>query len=106
MKAYVEEKVEALTKHAHKIVKIHVVMEVQNLSQKCEVNLEAKNLHLNARAETKNLYESIGKCVDKLVHQLKHHKLNFADKNHRTATKEFEKDLVETEELALEGLAS
>lgn len=102
MKDYVEEKMDTLEKYAHKIVKVHVVMEVQNLSQKCEVNLEAKNLHLNAHAESKNMYESIGKCVDKLVHQLKHHKMNFADKNHRLATKEFEKELVDMEELVLE----
>jgi ribosomal subunit interface protein len=99
MKDHVEEKMEVLTKYAHKIVKVHVVMEVQNLSQKCEVNLEAKHLHLNASAESKNMYESISKCLDKLVHQIKHHKLHFTDKNHRIATKEFEEEVVAMEQL-------
>ena len=106
IKEFVEEKVEFLSKHAQKIIKIHVVVEVQNLSQKCEINLEAKQLHLNAHAESKNLYESIGKCVDKLLHQLEHHKMNFGDKNHRVSTKEFEKTLVDNEALELEDSVS
>ena len=91
MKEFIEEKVESLCKFNHAIVKVHVVMEVQNLSHVSEIHLEGRNLRLFAKSTTKNMYNSISKSVDKISQQLKSHKFDAGGKNRRLATKTFEK---------------
>lgn len=104
IKQFVEDKLSALNKFSQNILSLHVIMEAQNKEvHSCEITLEGKhNLHLSAHAETKNLYESIKKAMDKLVHQLRDQKHTFADKRHRVSTKSFENQVLENE-LASEG---
>lgn len=106
LKQYAEEKVQSLTKYSQKIFKVHILLYIQNnIHQKCEINLEAKNLRLSSHAETKNMYESISKAVDKLSNQMRSHKYSWGDKNHRTPTKEFEHEIIESENLSMEETA-
>lgn len=105
LKSYAEEKVSILEKFSQKILKIHILLDVQNnIHQTCEINLEGKNIRLNAKAECKNMYESIGKCVDKISHQLKSNKIIYGDKKHRVSTKNFEHDIIEAENASMEEM--
>lgn len=98
LKQFAEDQVDSLTKYNIKIIKTHIILEVQNTIQhRCEINIEGNHLHLSAHAESKNMYESITKTVEKLDHQLKSHKISYSDKNHRVSTREFENKILEKE---------
>lgn len=99
LKQFAEEQIMSLSKLNEKILKAHVILEVQHIiHHKCEINIEGKNLHLSAHDETKNMYESIPNCIEKIEHQLRSHKFDSSDKKHRLSTREFESTLVETAE--------
>ena len=93
----------SLSKLNEKLLKAHVILEVQRtIHHKCEISIEGKNLHLSAHDETKNMYESIPNCIEKLEHQLRSHKFDSSDKKHRLSTREFESSLPEPAETATE----
>ncbi|EKD28013.1 MAG: hypothetical protein ACD_79C00466G0011 [uncultured bacterium] len=103
LKQYSEEKVSSLEKLSQRILNVHVLLEVQNsINHRCEINVEANHSRLSAHAESKNMYESINKCIDKLAHQLRSNKQTYGDKNHRTATKNFEHEIIEAENAVIE----
>lgn len=106
LKQYSKEKISTLSKFSQKIQTAHIRLDVQNnIHHKCEINIMGKNIRLSSHADTKNMYESISKSVEKLAHQLKSQKYSNGDKNHRIATKSFEQGVIELnneEELVLE----
>jgi len=106
LKQYSKEKISTLSKFSQKIQTAHIRLDVQNnIHHKCEINIMGKNIRLSSHADTKNMYESISKSVEKLSHQLKSQKYSNSDKNHRTATKSFEQEVIELnneEEIILE----
>lgn len=99
LKQFTEERVEGFDKYNQKIMKVHVLLEVQkNIHHRCEINISGKNLHLNAQADTNNMYESINKCVEKVDHQLRNHKLSYNNKHNRISTRQFEHEIIAEEE--------
>lgn len=97
MREFAIEKVSSVNKYSIRILKVHILMDVQKDTHTCEINLEGKPLRLNATAKSKNMYDSISKCVEKIDHQIRNNKPNYHDKKHRMATKEFERTLVDKE---------
>ena len=99
IRQFTEEQLLSLSKLNEKILKAHVILEVQHtIHHKCEINIEGKNLHLNAHDETKNMYESITNSVEKIERQLRSHKFDSSDKKHRISTHDFESKLPEPAE--------
>jgi putative sigma-54 modulation protein len=97
MKSFVEEKIYTLSKYFHALLKAHVLMEVQNYNHKCEINLHGRHLNLNASETTKNMYEAISKCVEKLENQLRVYNHPEKEKGKKRSLKEMEQHMVEAE---------
>ncbi|MBN2143104.1 MAG: ribosome-associated translation inhibitor RaiA [Candidatus Aureabacteria bacterium] len=94
MKSFTEEKLYTLNKYFHALLKAHVLMEVQNYNHKCEINLHGRHLNLNASETTKNMYESISKCVDKLENQLRAYNHPEKKKRKKISLKDMEQEIV------------
>jgi putative sigma-54 modulation protein len=97
MREFTKEKLRSVDKYALKIFSVHILMSIQKETHKCEINFDAKNMKLNAHASSKNMYESITKCVAKLDHQIRNHKTSLHDKHNRVATNTFEENITDAE---------
>ncbi|MBA2655744.1 MAG: ribosome-associated translation inhibitor RaiA [Tatlockia sp.] len=74
LRAYAEEKLTKLEKHFDKITSIHVVFDIEKLSQVAEASIMIAKAELHARSSSEDMYASIDDLVDKLDRQLIKHK--------------------------------
>lgn len=74
LKAFTEDKFTKLERHFDRITSIHVVFDVQKLSQIVEASILISKAKLHARAESEDMYVAINTLVDKLDRQLIEHK--------------------------------
>lgn len=74
LKSFAEEKFEKLERHFDKITSIHVIFDVEKLSQIAEATIKIAKTEIHAKAETDDMYASIDELVDKLDRQLIKHK--------------------------------
>lgn len=71
---YIHKKFERLQKHAHKITKIHIFLNVSNLSQEAEATVHIPGTEIYASAKSEDMYKTIDLLLDKVVRQLEKHK--------------------------------
>lgn len=71
LRSYASEKVERLEKFAHRNLEAHVILSVEKLRHRCEIQLVGKGLKLTATEETGDLYSAIDLAADKVERQLK-----------------------------------
>lgn len=74
LKAFTEDKFTKLERHFDRITSIHVVFDVEKLSQIAEASILISKAKLHARAESEDMYVAINTLVDKLDRQLIEHK--------------------------------
>jgi len=74
LKAYVDDKLQHLKHSFDYIVDVHVVLSVEKIRQRCEVNMQANGIHIHASHETDDMYASIDGVMDKLSRQLKRYR--------------------------------
>lgn len=74
LRAYTEEKLNKLERHFDKITSIHVIFDIEKLSQIAEASIMIAKGELYARSESEDMYASIDSLVDKLDRQLIKHK--------------------------------
>jgi putative sigma-54 modulation protein len=79
LKTYAEGKLSKLAQHFDKITSIHLVLDVEKLSQVAEASIKIAKAELHARAESEDLYASIDLLIDKLNKQLIKHKEKIQD---------------------------
>ena len=69
MKNSVHSSLEGL-KHSGNVTKAEVVLDASHNKYKAEIVIHGTKLHLDAKAETDNMYEAIDKAVDRLQKQV------------------------------------
>lgn len=74
LRSYTEDKLNKLERHFDKITSIHVVFDVEKLSQIVEASIMVAKGELHARSESEDMYASIDALIDKLDRQLIKHK--------------------------------
>ncbi|MBA2650701.1 MAG: ribosome-associated translation inhibitor RaiA [Tatlockia sp.] len=80
IRTYTEDKFNKLERHFDKITSIHVIFDIQKLSQIAEANIKVVKGEVHARSSSEDMYASIDDLVDKLDRQLI--KLKEKIKNH------------------------
>lgn len=88
VKDYVEKKSEKFKKFLHEPIEVHVVLEVQKLSHKAEINVTAKNVKYHGVEESPNLYASIDIVAEKIERQIRKHKEIVKEHKHTASTYE------------------
>lgn len=79
LKSYTEDKLNKLERHFDKITAIHVIYDVEKLSQIVEATIKVVGTELHARSESEDMYASVDGLIDKLDRQLIKHKEKIRD---------------------------
>jgi len=74
LKTYVDDKLQHLKHSFDHVVDVHVVLSVEKIRQRCEVNMQANGINIHGSHETDDMYASIDGVMDKLNRQLKRYR--------------------------------
>lgn len=74
LRNYVDTKFSKLERHFDHISNVHVILNVEKLSQKAEATLHLSGAEVFASSEDNDMYAAIDKMVDKLDRQVLKHK--------------------------------
>ncbi len=83
LKAHARDKVQHIQRYIDRPSEAHVVLYVENLEHKADINLKAGPFLLRGRARSNDMYASIDAAADKIERQLKKHKEKL--KSHKAA---------------------
>jgi putative sigma-54 modulation protein len=83
---YVVAKLGRVTRHFDHVIDVNVVLSVQKLRQKVEVNLHARGKDIHVEAVAADMYAAIDALADKLDRQVLKHKEKLALHRHDGAT--------------------
>ena len=74
IREYVMNKLERIRRHFDQVIDVAVVLSVEKLRQKAEINLHVRGKDLHCEATEEDLYAAIDLLVDKLDRQVVKHK--------------------------------
>src|SRR5512132_3200136 len=74
LKAHARDKVEHIQRYIDRPSEAHVVLYVENLEHKADINLKAGPFLLRGRAKSNDMYASIDAAAERIERQLKKHK--------------------------------
>ena len=83
---YVVAKLERVTRHFDHVIDVNVVLAVEKLRHKVEVNLHARGKDIHVEAVEADMYAAIDALADKLDRQVLKHKEKRAANRHEHAT--------------------
>ena len=84
---YVMAKLERVTRHFDDVIDVNVVMSVEKLRHKVEVNLHARGKDIHVEAIEPDMYAAIDALADKLDRQVLKHKEKRESHRHEGAIK-------------------
>ncbi len=73
LRQYAEEKFAALTEEYHKLTTLRLVFAMERSWHLAEAHITGKNIDLEAKARTRDMYQSTDQIYDKLHRQLRKH---------------------------------
>jgi len=78
MKQHAIDKISKLDKLSDRIIDVHVTMDIQKISHRCDIMMKYGHTFIRSHADTSDMYASIDQAVAKLTRQLRRyrHKLN------------------------------
>jgi putative sigma-54 modulation protein len=74
IREYVMNKLERINRHFDQVIDVTVIMSVEKLRQKAEINLHIRGKDLHCEAVEEDLYAAIDLLMDKLDRQVVKHK--------------------------------
>lgn len=74
IREYVMNKLERITRHFDQVIDVTVILAVEKLRQKAEINLHVRGKDLHCEATEEDLYAAIDLVIDKLDRQVVKHK--------------------------------
>ncbi len=97
LKRYAEEKTKRIEKYLEEPIEVHWVLSVEKIRHMAEATVVAKNISINAREETQDMYSAIDLAIDKLEKQVKKHKEKVKNHKHTENVKTYMPAVTETE---------
>ncbi len=88
LKQYAEEKTRRIEKYLDEPIEVHWVLFVEKIRHIAEATVVAKNISINAREETQDMYSAIDLAMDKLEKQVRRHKEKMKNRKHTESVKE------------------
>ncbi len=74
IREYVMNKLERVRRHFDRVIDVTVVLSVEKLRQKAEINLHLRGKDLHCEATEEDLYAAVDLLIDKLDRQVVKHK--------------------------------
>lgn len=81
IRGYVEEKMERITRHFDQVIDVSVILSVEKLVHKAEVNLHVRGKDIYVESTDADMYAAIDALADKLDRQVLKHKEKSGDVN-------------------------
>ena len=82
IREHVVSKLEKIERHFDNVIDVNVVLSVEKLVQKAEVNVHLSGKTIFVESDDANLYVAIDKLIEKLDRQIIKHKEKFAARRH------------------------
>ena len=79
---YVTGKMQRITRHFDNVIDVSVILTVEKLKQKAEVNVHVSGKDIYCECDDGNMYAAIDILVDKLDRQIIKHKRKLQDHSH------------------------
>jgi putative sigma-54 modulation protein len=79
---YVADKMQRITRHFDMVIDVNVILTVEKLKQKAEVNVHVSGKNIHCECDDGNMYAAIDVLVDKLDRQILKHKRKLQDHPH------------------------
>jgi putative sigma-54 modulation protein len=74
LRAYVEKKLERVSRHSDNVIDLHCVLTVEKLQHKAEATMHVSGGHIHADAIESDMYAAIDMLADKLDRSVVKHK--------------------------------
>jgi len=89
IREYVQSKLERITRHFDQVIDSHVILAIDNLTekekrQKAEINLRVSGKMMHVASAAQDLYAAIDMLMDRLDRQVVKHKSMVQDHNHQS----------------------
>ncbi len=84
IRGYVEDKLSRVTRHFDQVINVSVILSVEKLQQKAEVNVQLPGKALFVESADGDLYAAIDALADKLDRQVIKHKQKVGDVRRET----------------------
>jgi putative sigma-54 modulation protein len=82
LRDYVTQKLDRITRHFDRVIDIKVLLSVDKLVQKAEINIHLRGKEIHAQAADADLYAAIDILADKLDRQVMKYKEKMNDHGH------------------------
>lgn len=79
IRGYVEEKMDRITRHFDQVIDVTVILSVEKLKHRAEVNLHVRGKDIYVEADDADMYAAIDSLADKLDRQVVKHKEKSGD---------------------------
>jgi len=79
---YVTGKLQRITRHFDHVIDVNVILTVEKLRHKAEVNVHLSGRDVYVEADDENMYAAIDLLIDKLDRRIMKHKRKVQDHNH------------------------
>ena len=87
IRSYVTDKLSRITRHFDHVIDVNVILSVDKLDQKIEVNVHVRGKDIYVECVDTNLYAAIDILVDKLDRQILKHKEKSIDHHQEEAVR-------------------
>lgn len=84
IRGYVEDKMERITRHFDQVIDVTVILAVEKLIHKAEVNLHVRGKDIFVESTDADMYAAIDSLTDKLDRQVVKHKEKSGDVHRET----------------------
>lgn len=74
MKNYAMEKLSKLERIAHRILEVHMIMDIQKLEHRVDIIIKFNHIKIKVQAASDDMYVSIDRAIDKLQTQIRRYK--------------------------------
>ena len=93
IRGYVEDKMARVTRHFDQVIDVSVILAVEKLKHKAEVNLHVRGKDIFVEAADADMYAAIDALADKLDRQVVKHKEKLGDAHREGGMKRQNADL-------------
>ncbi len=93
IRGYVEDKMARITRHFDQVIDVSVILAVEKLKHKAEVNLHVRGKDIFVEATDADMYAAIDALADKLDRQVVKHKEKLGDAHREGGMKRQSADL-------------